>query len=403
MSFYSKPHQFEPLLPTRGVEELRVRSLGVLQTAQKLSASAHPETIASLRELVRAMNSYYSNRIEGQSTHPRNIERALQQDYSDKPDVAKMQRLALAHIQAEQALETSLHQQAQPIAYTLSSHFVQTAHAQLYQHLPPEDCLSDAKQGQGIPIHAGQLRQIEVEIGRHIPPIAASIPAFLKRYDETYTRNIRIEDQLIYIAAAHQRMAWVHPFVDGNGRAIRLQTHSALWPISQGLWSVARGMARQRSDYYRYLEDADNPRRGDLDGRGNLSDQTLSQWCGWFIGQCEDQVNFMQKMLHLDSMQKRIGALITFRAAHDKGIRKEAIAPLYHLYLAGSTTRGTFQQMTGLGERTARNLLARLLETGLVTSAGHTSPVRMGFPLDALQFLLPDLYPEAAALDDNFY
>ena len=58
--------------------------------------------------------------------------------------------------------------------------------------------------------------------------------------------------------------------------------------------------------------------------------------------------------------------------------------------------RGEFQQMTGLGERTARALLSRLIETGLVASTGHTAPVQIAFPLDALQFLLPELYPEAA-------
>jgi hypothetical protein len=66
------------------------------------------------------------------------------------------------------------------------------------------------------------------------------------------------------------------------------------------------------------------------------------------------------------------------------------------LDLAGPTPRGEFQQMTGLGERTARALLSRLIETGLVAGAGHTAPVRFAFLLDALQFLLPDLYSEAA-------
>lgn len=110
----------------------------------------------------------------------------------------------------------------------------------------------------------------------------------------------------------------------------------------------------------------------------------------------------MARMLDLDSMKTRIHALISFRAAHDKSIRPEAIVPLYHLFLAGPTPRGEFQQMTGLGERTARSLLSRLIETGLVTSEGHTAPVRFAFPLDALQFLLPELYPEAATHEDSF-
>ena len=52
--------------------------------------------------------------------------------------------------------------------------------------------------------------------------------------------------------------------------------------------------------------------------------------------------------------------------------------------------------MTGLGERTARSLLSRLLATGLLVSDSALGPVRFGLPLDSLQFLLPELYPEAA-------
>jgi hypothetical protein len=44
-------------------------------------------------------------------------------------------------------------------------------------------------------------------------------------------------------------------------------------------------------------------------------------------------------------------------------------------------------------------LLARLLKTGIVTSENHKAPVQLAFSLESLQFLLPNLYPEAATLD----
>lgn len=392
LSQYTRPHQFEPLLPQTGLDALRERSRAVIEQSWRLTASAHPDTIASLRELVREMNSYYSNRIEGQSTHPHNIGRALRQDFSDQPDVARLQRVALAHIEAERQLEAAV------AAGTpaLSAAFVQQAHAALYGRLAEADRLT----AEGQAIAPGQLRELQVAVGRHEPPPPSALPAFLARFDQVYGRPGLLEDQLLIAAAAHQRMAWVHPFLDGNGRACRLQTHCALWPLSRGLWSVSRGLARQRDAYYARLDAADAPRQGDLDGRGNLSEKALRQWCEWFIGLCEDQVVFMTRMFDLDGMKARIQALITFRAAHDKRIRLEAALPLYHLFLAGPTPRGEFLQMTGLGERTARTLLSHLIETGLVTSAGHVAPVRFAFPLDALQFLLPELYPEAATRQD---
>lgn len=397
LSQYTQAHQFEPLLPQFNLEPLRARSRAVIEQSLKLTASVHPDTIASLRELVREMNSYYSNRIEGQSTHPRNISRALHRDFSDRPDVARLQRVALAHIEAEKELEAGLlGEDGTPGTSPLSSAFVQKAHAALYGRLEAADRLTAENQA----IEPGRFRAVQVAVGRHEPPHPEALGAFLKRFDEVYTRPGQLEDTLLIAASAHQRMAWIHPFVDGNGRATRLQTHCALWSLSRGLWSVSRGLARQRDEYYERLDAADAPRQGDLDGRGNLSEKALRRWCEWFIGVCEDQVDFMTRMFNLDEMKTRIQALIAFRASQDRQIRPEAVLPLHHLFLAGPTPRGEFQQMTGLGERTARSLLSRLLETGLVTSAGHVAPVRFAFPLDALQFLLPDLYPEAAARID---
>ena len=397
LSQYTQAHQFEPLLPQLNLEPLRTRSRAVIEQSLKLTASVHPDTIASLRELVREMNSYYSNRIEGQSTHPRNISRALHRDFSDRPDVARLQRVALAHIEAEKELEAGLlGEDGTPGASPLSSAFVQKAHTALYGRLDAADRQTAENQA----IEPGRFRTVQVAVGRHEPPPPEALGAFLKRFDEVYMRPGQFEDTLLIAASAHQRMAWIHPFVDGNGRATRLQTHCALWSLSRGLWSVSRGLARQRDEYYERLDAADAPRQGDLDGRGNLSEKALRGWCEWFIGVCEDQVGFMTRMFNLDEMKTRIQALIAFRAAQDRQIRPEAVLPLHHLFLAGPTARGEFQQMTGLGERTARSLLSRLLETGLVTSAGHVAPVRFAFPLDALQFLLPDLYPEAAARID---
>lgn len=382
---YTRPLQFEPLLPQKRLEELRARTRALIGQSLRLAGGAH--AIASLRELVRAMNSYYSNRIEGQSAHPLNIARALRSDFSDRPDVARLQRLALAHIEAERELEQRVDAGTPP----LTAAFLRQAHAAVYGRLPAEDRVLE-----GEVVAPGALRERGVAVGRHEPPPAEALPAFLARFDEAYARACPLEDMLFTIAAAHQRMAWVHPFLDGNGRACRLQTHCALWPLSAGLWSVSRGFARERDRYYALLEAADSPRQGDLDGRGNLSEKALWAWCDWFIAVCEDQVRFMAGMLDLDGMKTRIQALVAFRSAHDKGYRAEAALPLYHLFLAGPTPRGEFQQMTGLGERTARTLLSRLIESGLVASEGHTAPVRFAFPLDALQFLLPGLYPEAS-------
>ncbi|MGO3713926.1 Fic family protein [Alcaligenes aquatilis] len=385
---YDSPHQFDPLVPASLPQALIEKAADIARDASRLAGVAHPRARESIRELVRSMNSYYSNRIEGQSTHPIHIEDALHKQFSDKPDVARLQRVALAHIQAEKDLEELVDQGVSP----MNSEFLLIAHEKLYSQLPQEDRLTE----DGRVIIPGKLREETVQVGRHIPPVATSLPRFMKRMDEVYDQSHSWDRRLILVACLHHRVTWVHPFLDGNGRSARLQTHCALWPLSEGLWSPSRGLARATQDYYVHLNNADSARRGDLDGRGNLSTAGLNEWIEFFLGICQDQVTFMGRMLDLDDMKRRIEALIIFRHAHDKEVRKEAILPLYHLFAAGPLKRMEFAQMTGLGERTARSLMSKLLKSGLLVSDTASGPVRWGLPLDSLQFLFPELYPEAA-------
>jgi Fic family protein len=148
-TFFSHPSEFEPLLPERRRGELAMTAAGVITRSLALVGAAHPTTIKTLRGLLREMNSYYSNRIEGQSTHPLDIARALRSDYSTSSTTARLQRLALAHIRAELLLE------GRPTEQALQMGFLQEAHAAIYAELP---------------IDPGQFRTGRVVVGRHIPP-----------------------------------------------------------------------------------------------------------------------------------------------------------------------------------------------------------------------------------------
>jgi Fic family protein len=398
MQAYSMPHQFEPLLPQRQLGDLADATRAVVEKSLRLHHAVAPGTRRALRALVRGMNSYYSNRIEGQGTHPNNIERALGADFSSTPGVAQRQRLALAHIEAEQELEAALPESGIE-SVALRSSFLLQAHAALYRRLGPADRTTE----DGLVIEPGILRDRQVRVGRHLPPTADAVPAFLARMDTVYPRIRGLDGVLHHIAAAHHRAAWVHPFADGNGRACRLQTHCAMFALTAGLWSVNRGLARQRDRYYEMLAHADLPRQGDLDGRGNLSERALHRWCAFFIELAHDQVTFMGELLSLDRLQENIAALMLVRSASTRHghYRPQAARALHHVLLAGPTARGEFVTMTGMPERSASRVLAQLLEDRLLVSDSPRGPVTFNFPLDALPVLLPGLYPEAAARVDE--
>jgi len=61
--------------------------------------------VSALAELVRAMNCYYSNLIEGHDTHPVDIERAMQNDYSDEPRKRDLQLEARAHVTVQEWID----------------------------------------------------------------------------------------------------------------------------------------------------------------------------------------------------------------------------------------------------------------------------------------------------------
>ncbi|MFX8852634.1 Fic family protein, partial [Acinetobacter baumannii] len=80
----------------------------------------------------------------------------------------------------------------------------------------------------------------------HIAPDPVAIPNFMEAWCEAYRFSYAGENALIALIAAHHRLAWIHPFVDGNGRTARLHSHlgMAALGLTQGLWSPMRGLAR---------------------------------------------------------------------------------------------------------------------------------------------------------------
>src|SRR5215213_1419912 len=67
--------------------------------------SLPPPIQTPLANLVRAMNCYYSNLIEGHDTHPVDIERALRNDYSQDREKRDLQIEAKAHMAVQQWID----------------------------------------------------------------------------------------------------------------------------------------------------------------------------------------------------------------------------------------------------------------------------------------------------------
>jgi Fic family protein len=247
----------------------------------------------------------------------------------------------------------------------------------------------------------GELRTREVRVGRHIPPPYAALDRFLERFAQVYApEKHRGHCKLIAAAAGHHRLAWIHPFLDGNGRVTRLFTDAYLYAIGlkgYGLWSLSRGLARCRTGYMSHLAAADAMRRNDYDGRGNLSLEGLTGFCRFFLETCIDQARFMEQLLSTDDLHKRIEGYVTLRAAGTLPGRtiKPAAAPvLLSVFLRGTLTRGEAASLSGYSDRAGREIVSGLLKEGLLLSDSPKGPVRFGMPMHAVVYLFPGVFPE---------
>jgi Fic family protein len=399
---YDHPAQMEPLLPgEQRLAPLLEQAHDLFRRADRLSGLCQPGALAGLRGLLRAMNSYYSNKIEGQHTLPLEIEQALHNHYAQDADKARRQRLALAHMATELQLETLWPQW--DAARVWQPQTVQDIHQDLFARLPPADRAIPASAPGAAPewLQPGEWRQQQVSVGRHAAPAAGQLPAFLARWSAVYGQVRRGEMQVVAMAAAHHRLAWIHPFRDGNGRVARLHSHLVLGHLglTNGLWSPLRGFARTQDTYYAQLAAADEPRAGDLDGRGNLTERGLAQWIGYVLGVCLDQVDFMTQTLALADMKDRMAACLAYEEQVVKqGVRSEALRALHYLFATqGELDRADFKAMLGLGERLATAQVSALLKRGLLESDTPYGKLRLGVPQHALRFYFPRLWPEAEA------
>jgi len=390
---------FQPLFPEERVSAPLLESAAeLLSECHRLHSRAGEPIARAVAPWLRAMNSYYTNRIEGQHTRPADIERALRQDFDADAALARKQRIAIAHMEVEAALEPRM---AGPGVKPYSVDLIREIHASLYGRLPDSDRISD----DGAAVIPAGLREADVTVGRHLAPPWQDVPGLLAAWADRYPRLAGAEQRLAGIACAHHRLAWIHPFIDGNGRVARLQSHLALHSMGllHGLWSPMRGLARTQEQYYLRLAEADLPRRNDYDGRGPLSQEELVAFAKYFLEVCLDQARFIGGQLALASLKARIESLLThlqrnpWQVGSEKSVvRADVLEPLHYVAVTGPLARARFIQMTGVGERTGQRMLSSLIDYGVLAAPTSRAPVSFAVPFKSLGFLFPGLWPEAA-------
>ena len=388
--------KMEPLLiasDSRHRAALTDLALELAQKAAGLRRSLPSSLLASLAGLVRAMNCYYSNFIEGHNTHPIDIERALRDDYSHDTLKRDLQLEARAHISVQAWIDGGGLQGGR----ALTTAGICEIHRRFCEALP-EDLMwvEDPATKERLRRAPGELRRRDVVVGRHVAISPGAVPRFLERFEEVYG-DLGKTESILAIAAAHHRLTWIHPFLDGNGRVARLMSHAVLLEMldTGAVWSAARGLARKVQEYKGLLANCDLTRRNDLDGRGNLSEEALAAFTRFFLTVCIDQVDFMESLVQPDRLRARIMQWA------DEEIRLGTLPPksgsiLEAVLYRGELPRADADTVVGTGPRQARRMVSALVEKGVLRSDSSRAPLRLAFSARLASRWMPGLFPDMA-------
>jgi len=384
----------EPLLlggRSRHREAVTDLALELSQKSAGFRRSLPPFLLASLADLVRAMNCYYSNLIEGHDTQPVDIERALKNDYSQDDRKRDLQIEAKAHITVQQWIDGG----GLKGGLALKAEGIREIHRRFCELLPESLLwLEDPATHEKVRLVPGELRNRDVRVGNHVAISPGALPRFLERFAQIYG-NVGKTESIISAAGAHHRLLWIHPFMDGNGRVARLMSHATMLDMldTGAVWSVARGLARKAVEYKALLSNCDRPRRNDLDGRGTLSEEALAAFTRFFLTVCIDQVDFMESLVQPDRLRTRI--LIWAEEEIRLGsLPAKSNSILEAVLYRGELPRGDADAVVGTGERQARRIVSALLGKGVLVSGSPRAPLRLAFPATLASRWMPGLFPE---------
>lgn len=378
-------HRMEPLLPITIPTKLLDMADEVRVKAAQLQAILPLETAEIIGKLLRVTSSFYSNLIEGRFTEPVKLSESLPRRTKEE-----LRDLAITHMVVQDRLERTVDARPDiPFHLWFSPDFQRHVHTRLFRGADPSDLLTV----NGQEIVPGKFRDIDVQVGTHVAPEHSAVLGMMQRLYEFHRKEQDFRRQLIAVFAFHHRVAWVHPFADGNGRTTRLVTHMQLYKLglASDLWSLSRGLAKRQSDFYERLNVADMPRYTSTDGRGALTERGLIEFIEFMLEVSLDQLTYMLSVLDRDRLRDNLARAVHF----DENFVKAGIVPgagraLYILLSQGSVRRADFKDYLGCGKRMASEQLTKLIELGVVRS--ETEKARVITPGLPLWFAL-DVFP----------
>lgn len=243
----------------------------------QLTVTTPQPVFVQLKRVFHLLESLASARIEGNHTTLADyVEEKVAGDGSRADAIQEIRNLERAMDYVEAAV-----QPGGPITLAL----IRELHQMAVQGLKRE--------GDKTP---GAWRTTAVSIAQavHRPPEAVQVPGYMDELAAFINRADAPKYDLMKVALAHHRFAWVHPFTNGNGRVVRLLTYALLikygFKVGQGdeagrLLNPAAVFCTDRQRYYDMLAAADAG-----------TDAALEAWCVYVLDGVQTELQKLDQL-----------------------------------------------------------------------------------------------------------
>lgn len=249
----------------------------------RLGGSTPPPFFFQLKDFFHLLESINSARIEGnQTTISEALEARIDDDLEESEGLLEIHNMEAAM----RFIESNIEEGSE-----ITKGLVLEIHKQVVAEL--------IKEGDKTP---GKFRTTNVSItnSKHSPPESMKLIDYLEEFFKFINQPAEPTQDLLRVALAHHRFAWIHPFNNGNGRVVRLLTYAML--ISRG-FNVRTGrilnpsavFCNDRELYYKMLGHADS---------GERSKQL--EWCEYVLKGLLTEMNKIDVLLDYENLKKQI-------------------------------------------------------------------------------------------------
>jgi Fic family protein len=253
---------------------------------KQLFGSTIPAIFFQLKHIFHTLESIGSARIEGNTTTILEyFENKLAEAPKTNQDIREIENM-------EQAMSFI---DANVKDVTFNRAFVSELHKKVVEGLLPPP------KGEGDPI-PGLYRTTSVSIGRsaHKPPEPIQVEGYMDELFTFINKGDEPKYDLLKVAIAHHRFLWIHPFVNGNGRTVRLFTYAMLvkkgFHVDVGrILNPTAVFCSNRKNYYRYLSLADTGK-----------DKGILSWCEYLLRGLKNEIEKIDRLLDYDYLKDEI-------------------------------------------------------------------------------------------------